>query len=322
MMSNFRILLGALVCAAFCCQAAAADVVHATLRAEAQVDGRQITLGDIAQLSGAQRDSLASWRQVALATAPQPGYSAHFTRREVEHLVREAGMGALALDGAEATTVFAVSTPFDPAAIVQAAKAALTGKLAPAYLSLELTPSQAPAPVRLPRGVVTLRARQIDSARVRSHMLAWVDILLDGNFYRAVAVSFDVKATQGVLVARAAMHKGQRPACADFEPVVRDTAPLMALPYSAACERLAHVLRRDLPAGEVLMSSELASIPVIREGELVTLRVNEGAVLLESRVQAMADGDVGQRIAVRAASSQESVLAMVVGPGVVNLSGL
>jgi len=50
------------------------------------------------------------------------------------------------------------------------------------------------------------------------------------------------------------------------------------------------------------------------------LQVTSGAVVLESKAQALTDGQVGQRIAVRAALSQEPVLAMVIAPGIVKVS--
>ena len=163
--------------------------------------------------------------------------------------------------------------------------------------------------------------REQQPERPRSRMTVRVDVLLDGNFYRAVPVTFLVSAITPVLVARADLAKGMMPACANLELQLRDIAAFPSAPQTGDCADLQRRLRRNLTAGDVLLSSELETIPAVSEGQYVTLQVSEGAVQLESRALALADGRVGQRIAVRATASQEPVLATVIAPGLVNLSG-
>jgi flagella basal body P-ring formation protein FlgA len=315
------ILVLALACVVPFSDAQQGGGVHAELQADALAEGRVITLGDVARLSGASPDALAALRRLQLAIAPQPGYSTHLTQREVQRLLREAGTQDVVVEGAKATTVMTAATPFEPERIVATAKNSLAAELHRDGQLIELTQSETLPPIRLPRGEVTLRPRPQTFEKPRSHMIAWVDILLDESFYRSVPVSFAVTAMQQVLVARSDLTKGQALSCANVDLEQRNVAQLASAPEHGDCATLKHRLRRNLSAGDVLLSSELEAIPAVSEGDVVTLEVTEGAVVLESRALALTDGQVGQRIPVRATSSQEPVLAMVVAPGLVNVSG-
>lgn len=311
------ILALVLLCCAPCC--AAQSSAHAVLQADVMVEGRVVTLGDIAKLSGANQDLLDSYGKVQLAIAPQPGYTMHLSRREVLRLMHEAGLSEIVLEGADATVVTTVATPFDPEKLVSAAKTSLTNSLQRDGMTLEIAQNGTLPVINLPHGEVTLRTRTITAERARSQMTVWVDVMLDGSFYRSIPVPLNVTSVRRVLVARSALLKGQTLSCENVDVEMRDVAALFSAPQDSDCAKLQRRLRRNLSAGEVLLSDELETIPAISEGESVTLQVTSGAVVLESKAQALTDGQVGQRIEVRAALSQEPVLAMVVAPGVVSV---
>ncbi|MBV8636347.1 MAG: flagellar basal body P-ring formation protein FlgA [Burkholderiaceae bacterium] len=311
----------ALLGAAACCHAQQSAPVHAVLRAEASAEGRTVLLGDIAELSGAPADKLTALARTPLAAAPQPGYSLHLSRREVGHLLAEAGVRGLVLDGAEATSVTMAAAPFDPDLLVAKAKEILGAKLAHEGRTLELSAAGALPMVRLPRGSVTLQARDDAPEQPRSRMTVWIDMLLDGVFYRSEPVVFKVEARENVLVARTDLNKGMSPDCTNLEAQLRDIAALPAPPEAGRCDALQRRLRRHISAGEVLLAGELENIPAVSEGDYVTLKVKEGAVLLESRALAITDGAIGQRIPVKPETSDEPVLATVIAPGLVNFSG-
>jgi len=306
-----------LCCAPWC---AAQGIAHAVLQANVMVEGKVVTLGDIAKLSGARQEQLDNYGTVQLAIAPQPGYSLHLSQHEVQRLINEAGLSEIALEGANATIVTAVATPFNPEKLVATAKAGLTNSLHRDGLTLEIVQNGTLPAINLPHGEVTLRTRPITAERARSQMVVWIDVMLDGSFYRSVPVSLNVTSVQQVLVARSALLKGQTLSCDNVDVETRDAAALSSAPQDSDCAKLHRRLRRNLSAGDVLLSGELEAIPAISEGESVTLQVTSGAVVLESKAQALTDGQVGQRIAVRAALSQEPVLAMVIAPGIVKVS--
>jgi flagella basal body P-ring formation protein FlgA len=309
--------MAAAACPARCFAQQEAGVrVAATLRGDAVATGRNVKLGEIAVLPG----SASALAQVVLTEAPQPGTPLHLSRREVLRLLHEAGVQYLALDGADSVTVETAAQLLDGERLVAAAGEALTAALQRDGLTLRLTPEDLHE-ARLPQGTVSLRVRQIPPARPRSRMTVWVDVALDGALYRAVPVSFRVSAIGNVLVARTGLAKGAQPDCAVLAVEERDVTALPAAPQEGGCAALGRRLRRGMAAGEALLADELEEVPAVSEGEYVKLEVVNGAVKLEARALALTDGNIGQRIPVRASSGDEPVLATVVAPGVVNLNG-
>lgn len=322
MKSIIHLFILALAGMAFFCNAQQdSQTVRAELRPEASVEGRAVTLGDVARLEGLRSDRQTAMALTRLAASPQPGYALHLSQREVVRLLHEAGLHGVVVTGAPAITITTVAIPYNPELLVDAASAVLTKALQQEGRKIELTPAEAAPEIKLPRGEVSLRARVAANAQPRRQMTAWVDISLDGALYRTVPLVFTVSLMEPVLVTRVDMSKGQAAACTNLEIQQRDIAALPSTPQTGDCANMQHRLRRNVAAGSVLMAGELEPIPAVSEGDLVTLEVTNGAVSLESRALALTDGQIGQRIAVRATTSQESILATVVAPGVVNLSG-
>ncbi|HEX7640586.1 MAG TPA: flagellar basal body P-ring formation chaperone FlgA [Burkholderiaceae bacterium] len=312
--------LAALAALGPCRSVQAGEAVHATIRAEASAEGRSVTLGDLAELSGAAAEQLASLAHTRLAAAPQPGGTLHLTKRQVTRLLREAGVAAIVVDGADDTLVTATSVTLDMNAVVATAKAKLAEELRQNGQTLELTPQDDMHELRLPHGSVALTARNAPHRDLHSRMSVYVDVLLDGQYYRTVPVTFSVSAAGPVLVARHDLPKGAVLDCNDTESQQRDLAALASPPLTGDCAALLKRTKRNLAAGEVLLANAAEPLPAVSEGQYVTLKVAEGAVVIESRALALTDGEMGQRIPVKPTMGEEPVLAVVVAPGLVNLS--
>ncbi len=320
-MYSLRLLvLSAVFSVTSCLYARADEAMHAELRSEVKVDGRTVTLGDIADLSGTTDDKLAALARTRLAFAPQPGYTLHITRREVIRLLHEASAPEVVVEGADGTIVTAASVVFDIDAAIELAKKRLTADLQRDGQALELVPFDDAPELRLPRGKVELRVRDQKTGEMRRRMIVHVDVLLDGSYYRTVPVTFSVNAVGPIFVARRDLVKGAVPGCSDLERQQREIAALASSPQAGDCANWQRRLKRDLAAGEVLLTGDTEATPTVIEGQYVTLKVAEGAVMIESRALALTDGELGQRIAVRPSMSEEPVMATVVAPGLVNLS--
>lgn len=321
-MKAFRPLaLGALLATAFCCHAQQSVAVHAELRPDVLVEGRTVTLGDIAALTGAAPDTLAAMANRPVATSPQPGYTLHLTRREILRLLHEAGVQGVVLDGADSAVINTVSFALDMDAVAEAARQSLEAKLERDGRRIELTAAEMAHALRVPRGKLALRVRKPEAEQIRKRMTVNVDVMLDDVFYRTVPVTFQVSASEPVLVARKNLAKGAALDCEDLELQVREISALPSAPQDGDCAGIRLRLKRDLTAGEPLLAALTEPVPVIGEGQYVTLKIEQGAVLIESRALALADGRLGDKIAVRPATSGEQVQALVTGPGQVTFSG-
>lgn len=79
---------------------------------------------------------------------------------------------------------------------------------------------------------------------------------------------------------------------------------------------------RPIPVEQVIYQSDVAHVPTVRKGNMVTL-IYEGAnVRLTMRAEAMADGAAGEKITVRNTRSKREVYAMVRDSGTVIIDAL
>jgi flagella basal body P-ring formation protein FlgA len=290
-----------------------------TLVPTALADGNRVTLADVAR---APADAAPGLAKVDLAAAPLPGYTLRLTRAEIARILRTRGLPyALAPDGADVVRVERRSQPFDPARVTQAAAQALQTLAAAEGIRLELG-GTAPLPdLPLPTGAVDLRVRPVTPQVLRQRRpTVWVDVLVEGAFFRTVPVGFELHAWRPALVAVRALGAGSTPACADF--AVRDV-DLTALPGTAVADcravqgRLARALDRDEP----LLQGQLKEPAAVAQGDTVTLQFTDGAIVLEGRATALSDGAVGDRIDVRPSGARQAVRADVAGAGIVRITG-
>jgi flagella basal body P-ring formation protein FlgA len=289
------------------------------LKPAALAAGARVTLADVAR---GPADTEAALAAVDLAAAPLPGYTLRLARAEIARILRARGLPfALAAGGPAAVQVERRSQPYDQARVTRAAAQALRTLADADGIRLDLADA-APLPeLPLPTGAVDLRVRPPAPQVLRQrHPTVWVDVVVDGTFYRTVPVGFELHAWRPALVAGRALAAGSTPRCADL--VERDV-DLTALPGPAIgdCGDLHGRLVHALAPGAPLLAAQLRQAPSVAQGDTVTLQFIDGAILLESRATALADGAVGDRIDVRPSGAQRSVRADVAGTGIVRING-
>jgi flagella basal body P-ring formation protein FlgA len=302
------------------CSAWAQDDMNLELLPKASIAGRYVLLKDVAKLSGVDDQTMKMAGQIKLTTAPRTGYTERLSRREISRLVRQSGLRDVVIDGAQAVSIETESSAFDMDVIAASAKTALSNKLSNDSDIVQISLAENLPQIYLPQGDVRLRNKKMSDLRPTSRMTVWVDVMVDGEFYQAIPVRFEVKAMRPVLVTQNGMRKGQSPSCANLNVENRDVAALNGTAVSPDCALIKGRLIRDKSAGDALIESELEAVPAITEGDVVRLAVVDGSVALELHAVALIDGKVGQHIPVRASIASEPVDAMVVGPGEVKVT--
>jgi len=298
-----------------CCAGPAVAATVLTLSPTALADGARVTLADVAH--GAAPAPLAA---VDLGAAPLPGYTLRLAKADIARILRSRALPyQLAADGPEVVQVERRSQAFDQARVADAAEQALRELARADGTRLDLRLAIALPELALPAGTPALRARApaVQALRQR-YPTVWIDVLVNGAFVRTVPVNFELHAWHPVLVAVRDLAPGAVPACADLQS---EEADLTALPGTPV-ERCADVkgrLTRPLVRGQALARASL-NAAAVGQGETVALQFADGAIALESRATALADGAPGQRIDVRPAGAIQAVRAEVVAPGIVRIT--
>jgi flagellar basal body P-ring formation protein FlgA len=323
--SGARLLLsGACLAAALAGGDARATPLHSgasigiELRPSVAVAHAAVKLADVADLTipdAAVRRRLAD---LSLGSAPGPGEVARLDRATLARWIQaRTGIDPveLAWAGSSAVEIRTELTEVVGEAIAERAAEGVRGRLSASGLRVELRVAQQPPDIAVPPGRVDLRVRPLPEMQTFPKQLsAWVDVWVDERFVRAVPVRFDVAVFGPAYVALA-----PEPAGAILEPAalaVREvewsgrSAPPVA-PGEAAPLRL----RRPVSAGAPVTRDQVEPAPLVTRGEWATLRVTEGMVTLESRVEVLEDGRAGQRVQVKVPDASGSIFARVTGPG-------
>lgn len=276
-----------LLLAAFAMSSTAVAAPRADLELvpQARVTDDRVTLGDIVRL---RSDDLALVRRLVnlpVGQAPRPGESALVRRETLADWVRRTmglAVDTLRWSGADAARVVRTSRQLRGEEIADAAMEGIRRVMAAAGQHAELRVRSSVRDVEVPDGKVQLLPRPTDSgAALRNRALVWVDAWVNDRFIRSFPVTVEISGFSG--------HLGAVPVATG----------------ASAAHREAHA----------------ADATAVARGEWAALRITSGAVSLESRVEVLQDGRVGQRVRVRAASGAGGILfAKVVGRGQLELA--
>lgn len=172
-------------------------------------------------------------------------------------------------------------------------------------------------PFELPVGVVTCEVVPADPAIIGSRRFSLI-FRVDGKVKANLALRIELQALAPVAVAASSLPRGAVLSPKDVRLVEKDITGLREY-YKVTETLLGKGLRRAVKSGEVIHEGMLATLPVVRRGELVTMTVRSGALVLTASGLALDNGGLGEAIRVRNNSSQKEVVGRIVAPGKVDL---
>lgn len=222
-------------------------------------------------------------------------------------------LACLAVPPAQAAP--AAGTPLPRARVVDAAAAALFasqgGRLEARALDEQVEP------LLPPPGAVSVKARVAENTPLSRRMLVHVDVNVDAQHWRTMAVWFAVQAWRPVWVAREPVAAGQATSQGFFTVEQREITALSSPPWPAMQGLEGLRLRRAVDAGTVLTAAQVEFLPAVARNQPVRVQVNAGLVSLQAAGVALADARIGERVRVLNPASRESFAARVVADGLV-----
>ncbi|MCF6289669.1 MAG: flagellar basal body P-ring formation chaperone FlgA [Desulfobacterales bacterium] len=170
-------------------------------------------------------------------------------------------------------------------------------------------------PFELPAGVATCEIVPALPAIIGSRRFSLI-FRVNGRVKKNLALRTDLEALAPVAVAAISLPRGAVIAPGDVRMVERDLSGLRQ-PCLDAGSLVGKKVRRTLRAGEVLLKGLLKTPPVVRRGDLVTMTLRSGGMVLTARGAARENGVTGATIRVRNNASHKEILCRVTGPGTV-----
>lgn len=317
-----------------------------TLGESAQADGAAVKLQDVAQLEGERAAALADV-EVATFAAGQDTITVSMAAVRKRLTAHKVHWGKVTCRGAQQITV---RRQIDTGAATKQPRGTLTTDAGMAMANPVASMNAGPSPIV--EGT-TLKDRLLawliqtlggSAADLRLTCLnptepAWRMTELAGRFefepvgndlvgrttvivrqYRpdetvnTVRVSVKIERRVTVVKAAADLQRGQILTSGDVETSRLWQTSAMRQPATEAAGIVGQAIGRNVRKGDVIAAADVIPPTVVRRGQLVTVRVVSGSLVLRSVLRAREDGAVGQLIRLTNEKTRQTVDARVTGP--------
>lgn len=286
--------------------------VTITLPMEARVRGTEMTLGDVATVTGANADEVALARALDLGYAPAPGYSRLLSAEKIaEVAARKLPEVALTFAGDRHCRVWPEVQEIAEADVRLAAQTELVRLYGVRDAAFELV---APIPaivVPSGSGSPSIRARLDQRAEQSGLVTVPVEVIVDEATYRTVFTTWRVDVYSVVPVLAKNVRAGESLSAALFERrrIRIDAAAQAGL---LGIDRLhGSVAKRDLAAGSLVTGLDVDRPAIVALGTSLSLQVKKGGIAARVGVIALESGALGDRIRVRREDSKQELHAVI-----------
>ncbi len=289
------------------------------LRPEAEVPGEMVTLADVAELSP-QDDLSRSLQTLELFKSPAPGQSRSYSAREIRgRITRQVpSLTGLVLTGAQEIRVARASQLLGPDQVELLVRDSILGSdQLPVGSQVYIRSLNLPRPLVLPLGTVSTEVIPSDP-RILGNSRFSLLVRVNNQLVHNISLRVSLEVLAPVVVAARDLQRGSVLEEADLLMQNQDVSALRNPVFDAA-PLVGKTIKRKVRSGHALDLSFIDFPPTIARGDLVVLRIRQGALEITAQGEARQDGMVGETIRVRNSRSKKDVLGVVVAPGLVDL---
>ncbi|MEC8493445.1 MAG: flagellar basal body P-ring formation chaperone FlgA [Planctomycetota bacterium] len=293
----------------------AADVT-VTLPSAATVGGLEIHVAEVATaVTGADEEIVARIRGASLGYAPAPGYSRVLRADLVSASLRAALPGVrVTVAGAPrcrvTPTVITVAGADLQAAAAAAVRRTLVGQDAEARPAGEIADVLVPGGDVEPRIVVGELPRIVQAGRATVPVQVW----FGDRLYRSVPVPFQVSIWRRQAVLRRAINVGDSLHAGLFEVKRVEVSDALGMQALGMDQLAGAVALRPMAAGAAVIERDVHREVIAHKGDHATVQLTHGSVRVTDLCVILADGRMGERVAVRLRSTGRELVGVVRGP--------
>src|SRR5262245_14032620 len=285
-----------------------------TVASEAQVQGSQITLGEVAELQGEPVDTLTRMRQVLLGQAPAAGVERQLSQSSIITRLKHQGFAiqSVQLQGASQVRVLRAAQRLDPQSMEAVVRQALSRRLLQTSQRASIGDIRGLSTVFVPSGPVQYEV----TVPRRSALLGPTPFTL--AIQVASKVEKQLHGTAYITIAQEVVSL-VRPIAQDeiitADAVSRTQVPVTH-PMRQAVTQLEDVIgkraRRSLASNASLSTQDVATSPVVHKGDLVRIVLESSLIKVSTAGEVLEAGKVGDTIRVKNTTSNREVRAQVI----------
>jgi len=318
--ANAWIFLGTLCLSLGVCAGAYPETVI-TLRAAAEADGADVTLGDIATIEGIPAAEAKKLERLAVTTTPKPGRSKEIDRDYTLAKLHQHGypVRQILFKGARTTLVTRASQSIDSDALAARLRAYIESHMPWRTADTVITVQPPPDVAGLPTGKMSITFECDGDYRFVGDATFKTAILVDGRPCRTLYLRANVHPFDHVAVALRDMKRGEPIRDGDFTMVRKDLAELDDGFFTSAETLRGLVAARSISAGSVISLRSVDRPVAIVRGKLVSAEVVGRCFRITAVVKAMDNGKVGDVIRLTNIDSRKTLVGEVIDENTVRV---
>lgn len=333
--ARFPLFLSLLVVALFCTRAAGAPL---ELLPTALVDGRGIFLHQLVKTEGGGGQSGKAESEKAenpvshfpdlslsaLPLCPSPlfGQVVLLTRAQIQTLGRQVApdFATNGWAGAAQIRVGRRARSLAETELREWLTATLQREFVKERGELELRLGRPWTPVSVPDETLTLRVLDVPATGVSANFIVRFEMVCGAERFGPWSLLVQGRLMKEVLVARAALPRGQLLAEAEVAPERREVTALREPLDVAALADASLEINESISAGQPLLARSVRRRPVVLRGQLIEALMQDGTLSIRLKVEALSDGLPGQMIRVRNPKTKREFYAKIKNDQTVLLS--
>jgi len=317
---NAWIFLGALCLSLGVCASAYSETVI-TVKDAAEVDGTDVTFGDVAAIEGMPVAEAKKLAQLAVTTAPKPGRSKEIDRDYMVAKLHQHGypIRHILFKGARTTLATRASQSIDSDALAAGLRAYIESQMPWKTADTVITVQPPPDVAGLPTGKTNVTFECDGDYRFVGDATFKTAVLVDGTPCRTLYLRASLHPFDRVAVALRDMKRGEPIRDGDFAMVRKDLAELDDGFFTGAETLRGLVAVRSISAGSVISVRSVDRPVAIVRGKLVNAEVAGRCFRITAVVKAMDNGKVGDVVRLTNIDSKKTLAGEVIDENTVRV---
>ena len=291
------------------------------LSAETVIENERVTLGDIAEISGAGEETINRLRAVSLGYAPNIGMTRELRKEDILLAVAAAGFAKsdFTLNAPARIAVRRAAQIVNRDLLREAVEKAILINFQNENVTAKIVRLDLPADLRVPTGKTQVRASAANVVNFFAPFSVSLEIRVDEQIVKRISVTAQIEATAEVLVAARDLTSGDKISEADARREVRRLEKPLNNYLRDAKNLRGMVLLKNLFAGAEIGTDAVAAGYVVRAGDSVRIIGVSGKTQIIISGEARSSGRIGDRISVKNLQSGAILQAFVVDEGAVKI---
>jgi flagellar basal body P-ring formation protein FlgA len=291
------------------------------LKNGAWIHASEVSISDVAELSGSDQRRIDELRKVSLGPAPEVSVVRNFGRDEIRRAI-ETSTGRssdLNFRGAASVRVRSTASAAELEDLTPVIRAFIASVTAWQESQIDIVSISNLKTIELPHADVKFRIPPKTPLLSLKNALLPIEVIVDGSPYQLFWLTADIRIRANIVVAARKIPYGKTLSADDVVFTQGEVINPHAA-YETNCESvIGKISRRNIAAGESFTRELLENPYLVHSGQTVQVHLRRNGIDLAAIARAEQDGKLGQVIRVRNLDFSHMLKAQVVGPGEVKV---